>query len=244
MKSTFFNKPLEFSIDILGDSWRQGDVVKGSVSIKNHSAEDIDLSEYGIFLCRGNAKKIKAQDSKGLEIVEQVYFSNLERNEFSFDISLNSPITEKSAGPYIVCAKKNELLSGQHLIMQVSPGENISKVIEILENFLRFKVKTIKSKKSGIEYTINIPSSKEYSSVTGFKILVEYSDKNLNLSYQFKTKKLAFDGGNTTTKDETKTLKYELAPSDYLFYGESVDQDKMIAHFNEVLDQVKLKPIV
>jgi hypothetical protein len=244
MKSVFFNKPLEFNIDILGDNWKQGDKVEGTVSIKNHSGEEVNLDEYGIFLCNANAKKIKANDPKGLEVVGEKIFDNLEDNKFSFDLCLNSPITEKSSGPYIVCAKKDDLLSGQHLIMQVTPGENASKAIEILENFLRFKVKTVKSKKSGIEYTLNIPNSKEYSSISSFKILVEFNEKNLKLKYQFKTKKISYEAGNTTTKDEAKTFKYELTPSEYLFYGESVDQDKMIKHFNEVLEQVKLKPII
>jgi hypothetical protein len=244
MKSTFFNKPLEFSINIDGDNWKQGDTISGNVSISSHEGSDIDFANYGIFLCNGNAKKIKAGDPKGLEIVEKLIFAESESNDFSFSLDINSPITEKSTGPYIVCSKIDDLLQGQHLVMQVTANDNTSKIIEILENFLRFKVKSVKSKKSDLEYTLKVPAAKEYSSISSFKLLINFESKTLNLKYQFKTKKIVFEAGNTTTKDELKTLNYTLEANDYLFYGESIDQDKMLKHFNEVLDQVKLRPLI
>ena len=244
MKSTFFNKPLEFSINIDGDNWKQGDSISGDVKISSHSSDPINFDQYGIFLCEGNSKKIKAKDPKGFEILEQLLFSNSDSNKFSFPLSSNSSITEKASGPYIVCAHKENLLEGQHLVMQVAPSENISNIIEIFENYLRFKVKSIKSKKNALEYTFKVPTSKEYLSIVSFKILTSFDEKVLNLDYQLKIKKVVFENSITTTKDELKSFKYSLSPKDYLFYGDSIDQDKMNKHFNEVLDLVKVRPII
>lgn len=244
MKSTFFKNDLEFSIDIKGDNWKQGDTISGNVSISGKSNVSSEVEDYGLFLCNGNAKKIKAQDSKGLAVIDELLFSSTGTNDFSFKLDLNSSITEKSVGPYIVCAHKENLLEGQHLIMQVTVSDKISKVIEVIENYLRFKVKGIKSKKKDLEYTFKIPSTTEYRSISSFKLLTHFDENNLELKYIFKTKKVVFENGNTTTKDELKSFEYSLAPSDYLFHGDSVDQDKLVKHFNEVLDQVKLKPFL
>ncbi|WP_127716375.1 hypothetical protein [Halobacteriovorax sp. HLS] len=244
MKSTYFNRPLEFAIDIEGDEWSQGDSLKGSVKVKNHSDENFDLSSYGIFLCKGNAKKIKLADPKGLEVVSHLLFTNYENNQFDFELDQNCLITEKSTGMYLVCAPKDDLLSGQHLILQVRPSQKFSKIVEILENFLRFQTKSIKSKKDTLEYTLNIPANKEYSSISSFKLSMSLSANDLQLNYQFKIKKLVYENSMTTTKDEVKKFDFTLLPSQYLIYGESIDQDKLLTHFNSVLDEVKLRPVV
>lgn len=243
MKSTYFRKPLEFSIEVVGEKWSQGDKVTGTVSIKNHSDESIDLSDFGIFLCNGDLKKVQKSDPKGLEVMGESIFST-DEHSFEFVLDENCPTTQKSSGPYIVCAQKNELLSGNLLALQVGPSAMIANILEVLENFMRFKVKSLKPKKGLLEATIILPATKEYTSITSYKIQIKNLNNSLVLDNHFKIKKVSFEGGVTSTKDETKKICLELKPSEYLIYGSSLNQDFIVQKMNEVIDQVKLKPIL
>ena len=47
MKGTFFNKPLEYKIEIDGESWTQGSKVTGNIIIVNHSKRPVALNKNG-----------------------------------------------------------------------------------------------------------------------------------------------------------------------------------------------------
>ncbi len=76
MKGTFFNKPLEYKIDIKGESWGQGSKVAGTLSISNHGTDEIDLSQIGCHLCFTNIKKLKAKDVKAFQLIDSILSPN------------------------------------------------------------------------------------------------------------------------------------------------------------------------
>jgi len=244
MKSVFFEKPLEFTINISGESWKQGENISGTLSVKNHSTEVSNHDDYGVFLCVGDNKKIKKKDEKSFTILNETLFGESKELTFSYDLDTNCPITEKSGGIYIVCGRRDELLLGQHLALQVSPSKVISSFIEVIENFLRFKVKSIKTKKGSLEATIAVPTTKDYSKIMQFKLGFSSNEGKLILKYQFKIKSISFEGGFTSTKDSKQEFTQEFSPKDYLSYGDSLNQDFVIGKLNEIIDQVKLKPII
>ncbi|WP_417335056.1 hypothetical protein [Halobacteriovorax marinus] len=243
MKSTFFRKPLEFALEIEGENWKQGDPVNGSISISNHSNEEVDFSKFSIYLCNGDLKKIQKGDVKGLVVVDEVVLEGSDTS-FSFKLDENSPISEKSSGPYLVCAKKDQLLEGDLMALRVGPSKIISEILEVLENFMRFKVKSLKSKKNSLEAQITLPSTKEYSSIANFKLSFATSGSDIELNYLFKVKKVSFDGGVAQTKDETKKFKTLLTSKEYLIYGDSLNQDAITSSVQKTSDEVKLKPII
>ena len=74
MKGTIFLKPLEFSIEAVGEKWHQGDKLTGSLRVKNHSAETIELPLLKVVLCEGHYKKVKAKDAKGwTKVAENIF---------------------------------------------------------------------------------------------------------------------------------------------------------------------------
>lgn len=243
MKSTYFSKPLEFSINVNGESWKQGEVVAGDIEVKNHSGEEIDLSQYSLSLCIADIKKIQKKDAKGILVLEELTIENAQQG-FSFKLDDNCPITQKSSGPYIVCGKKGELIDGHHLALQVSPSELVSNILEVLENFMRFKVKSLKPKKESLEAVIILPTVKEFTSVSQFKLNLTKDNDNLKLDYLFKIKKVCFDGGVTSTKDETKKFTSTLTPKEYLIYGSSLNQDLIVEKVSSILDEIKVRPII
>lgn len=243
MKSTYFSKPLEFSIEVIGENWKQGDSVSGSIEVKNHSGEEIDLAQYALFLCIADIKKIQKKDEKGIQILQECPIQD-SHQEFNFSLDENCPISQKSTGPYLICAKKGELIDGHHLALNVSPSSLVTNILEVLENFMRFKVKSLKPKKDSLEAVIILPSIKEFTSVTQFKLNLTKESDNLKLDYLFKIKKVCFDGGVTSTKDETKKFTSTLTPKEYLIYGSSLNQDIIVEKVNSVLEEIKVRPII
>ena len=59
MKGVFFQKPLEFNIEIIGENFEQGDLIKGTAKVKNHDKGPIEMAQYGIILAHGEDKKSK-----------------------------------------------------------------------------------------------------------------------------------------------------------------------------------------
>ena len=48
MKGTFFNQPLEWNIQTDRESWGQGESIKGTLRLKNHGQEPVDLAGHGV----------------------------------------------------------------------------------------------------------------------------------------------------------------------------------------------------
>ena len=243
MKSTYFRKPLEFSIEVDGENWKQGDDITGTIKVSSHSSESINFSEFGIFLCIGDQKKILKKDPKAITILDESILSSSEQ-KFSFKLDENCQISQKSSGPYLIIGKKEELLEGHHLALQVGASELVTSILEVIENFMRFKVKSLKPKKGSLEAVITLPTTKDFIPITSFKINLKKKGEELLLNYDFKIKKVSFEGGATTTKDESKSFSTALTPKEYLIYGSSLNQDAIVKKVSEVLDEVKFKPII
>ncbi len=59
MKGTFFQKPIEYKIEVEGETWSQGDVVKGQLIVNNHGDSSLDFTSIGCHLCFVDMKKMK-----------------------------------------------------------------------------------------------------------------------------------------------------------------------------------------
>jgi len=82
MKGTFFNKSLEFKLNVNGESWFQGDTISGTLWVKNHSNLEIKLSELSVFIAYGSTKKVQAKDKNA--------FTNLTALELNTGIDTGS----------------------------------------------------------------------------------------------------------------------------------------------------------
>ena len=155
MKATIVLKPLEFSLEAFGEKWHQGDKLKGTLKIKNHSSDKLELPQLKVALCEGHYKKVKARDAKGWNCIsENVLASNLtinpnEEKEYPFEFKLadNCNVTDKNGSLYLAFYDKDEANPTGNIELLVEPKVVIKEILQIIENFLRFKVKEIKSAK-------------------------------------------------------------------------------------------------
>ena len=249
MKATVFLNPLEYSIEAIGEKWHQGDKLKGSLKIKNSGVEKIELAVVKVAICQGNYKKIKAKDIKGLSIASEYILSEaciinpMEECVYSFDFKLseNCNITDKNGSLYLAFFDKDDKNPAGHIELRIEPKIVIQQILQILESFLRFKVKEIKYNKDLIEVKLVPPSSRELSNVDGLLLSMSEIDKNLTLKFFFNLRVLNISGVTMQSEKTTKEMEQKFNSKQYLIYGDSINQEFIIESVQEILNLVKTK---
>lgn len=249
MKGTVFLKPLEYSIEAVGEKWHQGDKLKGSLKIKNHSAEKIELSLLKVALCEGHYKKIKAKDAKGWNaisentIAEKLVINPSEEKDYSFEFKLaeNCVITDKNGSLYLAFFDRDEKIPAGHIELVIESKLIIQQILQIFENFMRFKVKEMKSVKGMVEVKLVPPASREMTSVTGLTLNISEIEKNLTLQYIFNLQTLNLAGATMQAEKTTKEITQNFTSKQYLMYGDSINQEFIIESLQEVMNMVKTK---
>lgn len=249
MKGIIFLKPLEYNIEAVGESWRQGDKIKGTLKIKNHSTEKIVIPLLHVRLLSGNYKKIKSKDQKAWEhlqtitLGENLGLSASEELTFPLEFSLaeDCPITDKNGSLYLAFFDRDEISPAGHIELAIAPKQIITQILEVFENFLRFKVKEIKHAKNKIEVKLTPPTSRELSNVDSLILSLSEVNKTLTLDYTFSLRVLEMTGATMVAQKKTKEFKQTLTSKQYLIYGESLNQDHILSSVNEVIKEVTPK---
>lgn len=249
MKGTTFLKPLEFTLEAIGEKWNQGDIIKGSLKIRNHSADNITLSLVKIMLAEGNYKKIKTKDAKAFsKLAENNLGSNIalnanEEKEFSFEftISETSSVTDKNGSLYLTFFDKDDVQPAGHIELVIEPRPVIKQTLEIIENFIRFKVKEMKSVKGMVEVKLMPPTSREMSNIDSLILCLSEKEKTLTLKYSFNLRGIDMSSGTMQTQKKTKDFEQVFTSKQYMIYGDSINQDFIIASLQTILAEVKPK---
>ncbi|MGI4992830.1 hypothetical protein ACRXCV_09385 [Halobacteriovorax sp. GFR7] len=241
MRGTFFLKPLELNLELAGESWPQGELINGELTIKAHG--QADLSKIGIHLCEVNMKKFKAKDESAFKVIETVEAGG-EQTSFSFKLAENCLITEKATSLYVVCGDLDSPFECGHLQLDILPNKNILSFIEIFENFLKFKFKPLKNKAGLVQAKVTPPDIKDWTSIQTMNLGMSCVENNLNLSFEFKVKKMSYEGGAVETKEVKIKNELKLMPKDYILFENTLNQDFIIGELNKVLDEVRFKPVI
>jgi hypothetical protein len=245
MKGTYFIKPLEFKLNVDGESWIQGDTITGVLEINNHSVEAIDSSKLGCYLCFCNSKKLKVKDKSAIQVIQTVQLIK-DENVINFQYKLPSDcaITDNINNYYIICGDINApFTNAGQLELMITPTHQILNFVEVFEQFFRFKFKKFKNKKEYIEVLVTPPDSKEWARIQKMSLKMRMSGNNLDVLFSIDTKSLSFDNTLAKTKDEKREIKRVLTKKEYELYG-STNQEGIKKVIAEVLEQIKLKPII
>ncbi|MFA6238010.1 MAG: hypothetical protein WC635_11820 [Bacteriovorax sp.] len=252
MKGTVFLKPLEYNIEALGEKWRQGDKIKGTLKVKNHGPDKMVLPFLKVSLSSGNYKKIKAKDKKTWEIVfektlgESITVDASCEVEFSFEFTLpeDCRTTDKDGSLYLVFVdnvNKADSWPAGHIELIILPKLVLEQILQILENFIRFKISQTKYSKGMVEVKLSPPTSRELSHVDSLILRIKEVDKTLNIEYLFNLRVLDMAGGTMTAEKKTKQFEQNFSSKQYTIYGDSINQDFIIESINSILKDVKPK---
>ncbi len=245
MKGTYFQKPLEFNLLVEGEQWNQGDELSGILKVKNHGAEDMDLTKVGVQLGYAQAKKVKEKNTDCFDISDTSYFdegqklaagSEAELN-WKFNLGDDALISEKNASQYVLYGNEEGIWQGGQLQLNILPSPILQKYLEIFETFFRFKVKELKNKKGLIDAKLLPPTSRDFANIKALNIQMKYGE-TLTLNYHFKLKKIDYLENEMKMKEETQKLKYDLNSKEFMMYGKEVDQSKLESHIKSVLEEV------
>lgn len=250
MKGTFFSKPLEFTLNIQGECWKQGEPVIGTLSVANNGSTSCQINKMGVVLAYGDSKKIKAKDPKSFNIINSVTFENVELQskeisnlKWKFSLDANCPITENKGGLYIICKMDDDLFKVGQLQLNIAPSDIIHNFIEVFKLFFKFQVKSLKNKNGSLEVKMLPPHSKELGSIEQLILLIKMENDQINIQYNFKIKKMNYIGSVMTLSSENVEIKQLIEPSQYKIYGDAPNQDGMRKAITLILDEIKKKAI-
>jgi hypothetical protein len=246
MKGTFFKKPFEWSIETKQEAWQQGDIIEGTLYVKNHSAESQDIVNSGVGLAYAEIKKVHSRIDGAIKIeLKEVFSASLESFEskvFSFTFALpeNCSITDKK-GSYFISYGVN--CSENHLMLKIEPRDLFTKVAGLLETFHRFKLKELKANKAGVEYKFTPPSSREFSNLESLSLVLWTKEGNLEMNYDFVIRKLDTESATTKISKSNVKIQKTLGPKDFSAGRGLINQDFLLKSIESALSEVRLKNI-
>src|SRR5690606_658995 len=103
-----------------------------------------------------------------------------------------------------------------------------TKIISLFDTFFRFKVKEIKGSKSGVEYKLIPPTSRELASLEHLILELAMKDETLVMNYKFSVKKLDMRGISTKMGKEKVKDVMELSPKEYSLGRDMINQDSLL----------------
>lgn len=246
MKGAFFQKPLEWQIDVVGESWAQGDLLKGELRVRNLGDAPVDLASAGVRLSYADIKKVHARDDLAFKQEAQTLFAagtTLAPQEsrelpFQFVLPTNCPVTDKKASYYITYGLT---ALDSNLQVHVGPRKLFTEITKLLETFQRFKPKDIKASKGAVEFKLVPPTSREYAHVEALHLEQSLEGDQLKLEFTFKVKILDPNSVTTKVAKDERHLTRVLTPREYSLGRDMINQDGILRALEDVLGQIKMK---
>lgn len=247
MKGTFFQKPLEWNIETTGESWQQGDVLKGTLRVKNHGTEKINLAQSGVALALADIKKVQTRaegalkTEKSFDLATELDPGAETSIDFTFDIGANSPVTDKKSSYYLTYGKN---FVESQLQVKVEPKALYMKVVGLMDTFHRFKQKEFKAAKKGVEFKLIPPTSRDMANIESLLLTFSMNDQNLVMKYDFQVKKLDTSSVTTKINKESVTHEKHLTPKEYSLGRDMINQDQLLKSIESVISDVKMKNVM
>ncbi|MBY0412844.1 MAG: hypothetical protein K2Q18_01700 [Bdellovibrionales bacterium] len=248
MKATVILKPLEYNLETTGEKWRQGEKINGQIKIKNNSQDVAHLAVLKIVLSSGNYKKVKAKDKKAWErlsevpLAENISINPSEEKVYKWDFQLSEDcrITDKDGSLYLRFLNEDDDLPAGNIEVNILPKIVINQFLEVFDNFLRFKIGTMKYSKGMVEVKLTPPASRELSHIDGLILRMSEVGGNLKLEYNFNMRVLEMMGTTMTAEKKSKQFEQTLTAKQYYVYG-SPDQDFIRNSIGSILNEIKPK---
>lgn len=233
MRGIFLQQPLEFRLEVPGDTFVQGSTVSCTLSIKNHGDSAVRLDNLTLQIALGNVKKVKAKDESAFE---QIQAARLEQEgeleakgsrsiPYTFSLDANFPIADKQQGPYLLYGNAPSSSGLGQLPLTVTPHPHLRVIFDTFTTVFSFINKGESFKSGWTSVKLKPPESRRMSFVDELNLSARFNENAIELKYLFTVKK--FD--TSLTKLDVKKGKAEvvqtLDPAQYLFGGGFVRQE-------------------
>ena len=241
MRSVYFQQPLEHQIEVEGESWNQGEVVKGQLRIRNMSSKTVAVKTSQIILAHGLKKAFKEGTGVPWEVLEkQVAVENITLQAgseqtfgWNFNLSTDCQITDKQGGLYLLFGGDEALTEGGRLNLQINLHPILQNYLQTFTTQFRFLEKYQKRKSEWTEVKLIPPDSREYPNMDYVLCFLRIHDEQLEAHYRFKMSGLGRTGEKMTVTKKNRELEQSIPPEKYLQPGGFPNR----ACFRENIDQ-------
>jgi len=241
MRSVYFQQPLEHQIEVEGESWNQGEVVKGQIRIRNMSSKSVAVKTSQIILAHGLKKAFKEGTMvpwEGLE--KQVVAQDIELQAGSeltfggnFNLSTDCTRTDKQGGLYLLFGGDEALTEGGRLNLQINLHPILQNYLQTFTTQFCFLEKYQKRKSEWTEVKLIPPDSREYPNMDYVLCFLRIHDEQLEAHYRFKMSGLGLTGEKMTVTKKNRELEQSIPQGKYLQPGGFPNR----ACFRENIDQ-------
>lgn len=246
MRGLFLQQPLEFRLNVTGDSFSQGAQVPCSLTVRNHGDTPVTLEHLTLHLALGNLKKVKAHDESAFEILQS---ADLDRSAHiapqgeisiphTFSLDANAPITDKNQSLYLLYGNTPDTHRLGQLLVTVHVHPHLRTIFDTMSTVFNFINKGETSKGGATVAKLKAPDSRRFSLVDELNLSATLVPDGLELCFLFSTRK--FDHGTSKVavkKDKTEVRKV-LPSSEYLFGGGFVRQEYIEQVIESALSEV------
>lgn len=246
MRGIFLQQPLEFRLDVTGDSFTQGAQLPCSLTIKNHSDQPIVGVAPTVTLSIGNLKKVKSRSD---DAFEQIEVSNPPcesvvppRGEIvatcTFSLDRNAPISDKNQSPYLLYGSSHESQHLGQLLLTIHPHPHIRTIFDTMTTVFNFINKGEVSKGGVITAKLKAPDSRRFSFVEELNLSASFAEDALNLTFLFTVKKFDHGEAKVGVKKGKTEVQKALPSAEYLFGGGFVRQEYIEHVIESALSEV------
>ena len=241
MRSVYFQQPLEHQIEVDGESWNQGEVVKGQIRIRNMSSKTVAVKTFQIILAHGLKKAFKEGTMVPWEVLEkQVVAQDIALQAgseltfgWNFNLSTDCPITDKQGGLYLLFGGDEALTEGGRLNLQINLHPILQNYLQTFTTQFRFLEKYQKRKSEWTEVKLIPPDSREYPNMDYVLCFLRIHDEQLEAHYRFKMSGLGRTGEKMTVTKKNREIEQSIPQGKYLQPGGFPNR----ACFRENIDQ-------
>ncbi len=228
MKGMNFQNGVEFRIQVEGETWAQGDTLRGVLVSKPEQKLRVVLAE-------GIDKKVKSKTEGAYRILDEKT-SDSGSIQWEFPLSRHSRISDKTASLYLLYGQSADLVSLGSLRLNIEAHPHLIDLMEVITHHFRFASKSISmGKHDFVEAKFSPPQAREWASLEFLSLQMKMSDTEIELQFLFQRKSIDATAGNLSAKVVKKSYSRTLALKKLLHeFNQRVNKDQ----FTEVVESV------
>ena len=245
MRSVFFQRPLEYQIETTHEEWSQGDVLSGTLRVRNMGGP-LSAQPVQVLLAHALKKAIKEGGADAWQVQETRSFdlpelATGEQQAFEWSLPLPSdcPITDKAGTLFLLFGGAEVLENGGRIDLQVHLHPLLQSFLQTFTTQFKFLEKHRKHVKGWTEVKLNPPDSQEYSSLDHLLCHLRIHEEQLEVHYFFKVKTFSREDESMKMRRKTRELEQSLAPGDYLQPGGFPNRNCFRERIDEALGTVR-----
>jgi hypothetical protein len=233
MKGMSFQNGVEFRITIDGESWSQGETIRGRLESKPSASGMVLLTE-------GTDKKVKSKSADAFVVLAEKNFTQAPF-EWDFEIPIDARITDKSGGLYILYGHGETIEKLGQLRLNILPHTLLKDLIDLFSTHFRFALKSFTAGKKGLtEVKLDPPSGKEWSMLEQLTVLGKNNGSELECKFLFQRNEVDATKGGLASKsvkrEVTRTWKTKLIIHDF---NQRLNKETMTSEIEKIIAEYR-----